>query len=270
MDQIPTLSPKGAKLLDRAACCAQSVEDRSDAGISLALKRDGALEDRADRIAEDINHCRQTMQGVLRDPGLWLWMGDDDRTDLDDLTKEIAAFEERKEQLRFTPNAFCKLFCDTRSQARMASLLLRGTRGSLRHHRRTRTADHSCMQERPGPAHIRWMIRRDMPEVLAIDEESFDFPWLEEDYIRTLRARQCIGMVAERDDRIVGLMVYELLAHVIPILRLAVARDQRGRGIGSQMVQKLHNKLNAQRRRRLLLAQPESNIAGLTFAARRG
>jgi len=43
--------------------------------------------------------------------------------------------------------------------------------------------------------HIRWMIRRDMPEVLDIESGSFEFPWSEEDFIRCLRQRNCIGMV---------------------------------------------------------------------------
>ena len=29
--------------------------------------------------------------------------------------------------------------------------------------------------------HIRWMIRRDMVEVLQIERESFEFPWTDED-----------------------------------------------------------------------------------------
>ena len=47
--------------------------------------------------------------------------------------------------------------------------------------------------------HIRWMIRRDMPEVLDIENQAFEFPWTEEDFIRCLRQRNCIGMVAELD-----------------------------------------------------------------------
>ena len=43
--------------------------------------------------------------------------------------------------------------------------------------------------------HIRWMIRRDMPGVLEIEKLSFEYPWTEEDFIRCLRRRNCIGMV---------------------------------------------------------------------------
>ncbi len=45
--------------------------------------------------------------------------------------------------------------------------------------------------------HIRWMIRRDMPEVLQTEQESFDYSWTEEDFLRCLRQRNCIGMVAD-------------------------------------------------------------------------
>ncbi len=59
--------------------------------------------------------------------------------------------------------------------------------------------------------HIRWMIRRDMPEVLAIEHASFEFPWCEEEFLRVLRQRNCIGMVAEHArSRVVGFMIYEL------------------------------------------------------------
>ena len=49
--------------------------------------------------------------------------------------------------------------------------------------------------------HIRWMIRRDMPEVLQTEQESFDYSWTEEDFLRCLRQRNCIGMVAEQGER---------------------------------------------------------------------
>ena len=35
--------------------------------------------------------------------------------------------------------------------------------------------------------HIRWMIRRDMPEVLQTEQESFEYAWTEEDFLRCLR-----------------------------------------------------------------------------------
>ena len=97
--------------------------------------------------------------------------------------------------------------------------------------------------------HIRWMIRRDMAEVLDIERSSFKFPWVEEEFIRCLRQRNCIGMVAEHDTRVVGFMIYELHKTRLHILNLAVRDGYRLRGVGSLLISKLKSKLSEQRRR---------------------
>jgi [ribosomal protein S18]-alanine N-acetyltransferase len=118
--------------------------------------------------------------------------------------------------------------------------------------------------------HIRWMIRRDMPEVLAIEGESFEFPWLEDDFIRCLRQRNCIGMVAEHEDRVVGFMIYELHRTRIHVLNFAVAEGYRHRGVGSQMIAKLASKLSSQRRSRIVLEVRETNLAAQVFFRENG
>jgi len=125
-------------------------------------------------------------------------------------------------------------------------------------------------QKQEVRVHIRWMIRRDMPEVIAIENESFEFPWLEEDFIRCLRQRNCIGMVAEHDDRVVGVMIYELHSTRIHVLNFAVASDYRRRGVGSQMVAKLIAKLSSQRRSRIVLEVRETNLAAQLFFRENG
>ncbi len=113
--------------------------------------------------------------------------------------------------------------------------------------------------------HIRWMIRRDMPEVLDIESESFEFPWSEEDFIRCLRQRNCIGMVAEHDEHVAGFMIYELHRNRLHILNFAVAGAFQRHGVGRQMVEKLINKLSPQRRNRILLEVRETNLAAQLF-----
>ncbi len=113
--------------------------------------------------------------------------------------------------------------------------------------------------------HIRWMIRRDMNEVLEIEYNSFEFPWFEEDFVRCLRQRNCIGMVAEHGERVVGFMIYELHKTKLHILNFAVAPDLRHRGIGTQMVEKLVSKLSNQRRTHINLEVRETNLAAQVF-----
>jgi ribosomal-protein-alanine N-acetyltransferase len=118
--------------------------------------------------------------------------------------------------------------------------------------------------------HIRWMIRRDMAEVLEIENASFEFPWSEEDFIRCLRQRNCIGMVAERGDRVAGFMIYELHRSRLHVLNFAVASAFRRQGVGSQMIGKLVGKLSAQRRTRVTLEVRETNLAAQVFFRSQG
>lgn len=117
----------------------------------------------------------------------------------------------------------------------------------------------------PLCVHIRWMIRRDMPEVLEIENDSFEFSWSEDDFVRCLRQRNCIGMVAEHDERIVGFMIYELHKNRLHVLNFAVRDDLRRRGIGSQMMRKLVQKLSNQRRNRIMLEVRETNLPAQLF-----
>lgn len=113
--------------------------------------------------------------------------------------------------------------------------------------------------------HIRWMIRRDMQEVLDIERESFEFPWFEEDFIRCLRQRNCIGMVAEHGERVIGFMIYELHKSRLHILNFAVTKGARMRGVGRQMAEKLISKLSSQRRTNISLEVRETNLAAQLF-----
>jgi ribosomal-protein-alanine N-acetyltransferase len=113
--------------------------------------------------------------------------------------------------------------------------------------------------------HIRWMIRRDMPEVLAIEHASHEFPWCEEEFLRVLRQRNCIGMVAEHGDRVVGFMIYELHKVKLHVLNFAVHPEYRRQGVGHQMVAKLVGKLSGHRRTRIVLHVRETNLPAQLF-----
>lgn len=118
--------------------------------------------------------------------------------------------------------------------------------------------------------HLRWMIRRDMAEVQRIEKQSFEFPWSEEEFIRCLRQRNCIGMVAERHGRVVGFMVYELHKQRIQVLSLAVHADHRRSGVGHAMIDKLISKLAFARRNRITTDVRESNLDAQLFLKRQG
>lgn len=113
--------------------------------------------------------------------------------------------------------------------------------------------------------HVRWMIRRDMREVLALEQEAFEFSWSEEDFTRCLRQRNCIGMVAESGDSVVAFMIYELHRSRLHVLNFAVARSHRRLGIGGRMMEKLIGKLSPERRSRIVLEVRETNLPAQLF-----
>ncbi|MBL9125913.1 MAG: GNAT family N-acetyltransferase [Planctomycetaceae bacterium] len=124
---------------------------------------------------------------------------------------------------------------------------------------------------RATQVHIRWMIRRDMPEVLEIERESFEFPWSEESFIRCLRERNCIGMVAENGSQdVIGFVVYEMCRDHIDVLNLAVSPWWRRAGVGRQIVDKLKTKISPQRRHYLRGHVRETNLDALQFLKAQG
>jgi len=112
---------------------------------------------------------------------------------------------------------------------------------------------------------IRWSIKRDLESILKIETESFDYPWQEEDFIRVLRQRNCIGMTAESGKQIVGYMVYELHRSRIELLNIAVDGLWRRKQVGTQMIDRLRGKLSKDRRTHIATKVRESNLQGLAF-----
>lgn len=113
--------------------------------------------------------------------------------------------------------------------------------------------------------YVRWLIRRDMPEVIAIEKESFEFPWLEKDFLRCLRQGNCVGIVAEHENHVAGFMIYILNKTWIDIWNFAVASEYRRRGVGWQMVSKLISKLSLQGQTCIMLEVREKNLPAQLF-----
>ena len=113
--------------------------------------------------------------------------------------------------------------------------------------------------------HVRWMLRRDTPEVLEIENHSFDNPWSEEDFIRCLRQRNCIGKVVEIDGQIVGFMIYELHKTRFHILNIAVHEAFLRRGVGRALINDRVKRMCATRRDRILLEVRETNLDAQCF-----
>lgn len=119
--------------------------------------------------------------------------------------------------------------------------------------------------------HVRWMIRRDMSEVLDIengccDEDSYyGDVWTEGDYVRALRQRNCHGHVSEFDEKIIGFMIIELHKKRFDIVRFAVDPEYLHRNVGTQMIERLKKKLVSGRRKEIRILVRESSLLAQKF-----
>jgi ribosomal protein S18 acetylase RimI-like enzyme len=113
-------------------------------------------------------------------------------------------------------------------------------------------------------ADIRWMIRRDMAQVIALDQIN-DYSWPEVDFLDALRERDTIGMVFEKNDIILGYMIYRLEEKQITLVRLAVLEEIRRQGVGRALVEKMKTKLAAKRRGTLSVTVRERQLGVQLF-----
>jgi ribosomal-protein-alanine N-acetyltransferase len=121
-----------------------------------------------------------------------------------------------------------------------------------------------------APLKVRWGIKRDMGEVLVIENECFEFPWSEDDFTRTLRQRNAIIRVAEVGDCIAAYAIYELHPSNIRLLNFAVRADLHRRGIGAELLSSIKGKLIEGRRSKLIADVRESNLAAQLFFRSQG
>lgn len=112
---------------------------------------------------------------------------------------------------------------------------------------------------------IRWMIRRDMSEVLSIENTVFENPWSEEEFVMHLRQRNAIGLVAFSESSVVGFVIYELHKSYLQVRNFAVSFSAQGQGVGKALITKLTGKLSEQRRTRIITYVRESNLPAHKF-----
>lgn len=92
----------------------------------------------------------------------------------------------------------------------------------------------------------RWMIRRDLP--LVVGWERGPDAWSEADYVRALKCRNVVGVVAEEarwGGDVAGVLVYEWHRNRMDVLRLVVDPARVRQGVGRSLLGRFREKLVA-------------------------
>lgn len=82
------------------------------------------------------------------------------------------------------------------------------------------------------------MTEFDLEAVLLIEQSSFPVPWKREHFLHEIQAQHSFPFVAEYDGGIAGYVCLMSLFEEAQILDIAVAPDQRGRGLGRLLMEK--------------------------------
>jgi len=119
------------------------------------------------------------------------------------------------------------------------------------------------------PIKIRWCIRKDFPDLLAVEDACFEYPWSLTDFLDHSRKQEGILEAAILGDKIIGYMAYSTripgsYEGGMQLNSVAVLPEFQRRGVGRQLVRKLRKKLQ-QNRPRILLQVRETNLAAQLF-----
>lgn len=109
------------------------------------------------------------------------------------------------------------------------------------------------------------MLRRDTNDWNEIERDSFEHPWSEDELLSALRKRNCIGMVAEIGEKVIGYMIYELYKGKLDLVKFAVHPEYQRQGVGTALLKKLQTKLSSHRRTRIVTYLQDDNLRGHLF-----
>ena len=112
---------------------------------------------------------------------------------------------------------------------------------------------------------IRPMNKTDLNAVLAIEQDSFSTPWRLEHFEHEMAAPHSFPFVAESNGSVVGYVCLMSLFEEAQILDIAVAPEQRGRGIARRLIDHAISVARENDAEVLALEVRASNIAAITL-----
>ena len=117
---------------------------------------------------------------------------------------------------------------------------------------------------------IRFMSRRDIKQVLEIENESYPDAATENDFLSCMEQGDCHGIVAESKRDLLGYCLFEKLKQETHIISFAVRYEARRNTIGRQMIDRLKSTAPHVGRGRISIEVPEDNLQGQQFFRSQG
>ena len=116
----------------------------------------------------------------------------------------------------------------------------------------------------------REMSAADLKAVQAIEQESFHDSWAVESWVAELNSSIAKYIVLEQEGIIKGFAGFWLIAGEAQVTRVAVAKDERGKGLGKILTEELIAAAWAEGAEAVTLEVRKSNIAAQTVYTQTG
>ena len=116
----------------------------------------------------------------------------------------------------------------------------------------------------------REMSAADLKAVQAIEQESFHDSWAVESWVAELNSSLANYIVLEQDGIIKGFAGFWLIAGEAQVTRVAVAKDERGKGLGRILTEALIDAAWQENAEAVTLEVRKSNIAAQTVYEQTG
>ena len=107
---------------------------------------------------------------------------------------------------------------------------------------------------------LRYASLKDIPKLVEIEKESFQYAWDKDDFKKTLSRSDTLGRVYTVDNAVVGYIIYELHETRIRVINVAVDYRYRRQGIGTLLMRHIMCK-----RAKTTFEVHERNMHGLCF-----
>lgn len=93
------------------------------------------------------------------------------------------------------------------------------------------------------PVHVRWLLKRDVTQVIEVEVGCFGGDGYSERDIENLMGQhepKTIGLVACLGDDIVGYSIYQTVGTDLSVVSIAVHPEYQRKGIGTQLIAKIY------------------------------
>lgn len=111
----------------------------------------------------------------------------------------------------------------------------------------------------------RYMNNADLKQVLVIEEDSFDYPWDQDEFISVMKKSSVSSHILELNERVIAYYIYDLQKTKIEILNIAVDKPYRRKGVASQIVNNITDRLDLFNLKYVSITVAEHNLLAQLF-----